>query len=92
MPSFMKEEETGTLLYYASKGNVAILKHMLDNGTSVDVADYDGRTALRLAASEGHTAVLELLLEYGSSVNPCDRFNETVRYSPNPNNLALFAG
>lgn len=78
MSLFKKEEETGTLLYYASKGNVPILKHMLDNGTSVDVADYDGRTALHLAASEGHTAAVELLLEYGPRLNPCDRFNETV--------------
>ncbi|XP_024389368.1 serine/threonine-protein kinase 12 [Physcomitrium patens] len=77
MGSFKQEEETGTLLYYASKGNVPILKHMLDNGTSVDAVDYDGRTALHLAASEGHTAAVKLLLEYGSSVNPCDRFNET---------------
>ena len=78
METFKEEEETGTLLYYASKGNVPILKHMLDNGTSVDVADYDRRTALHLAASEGHTAAVELLLEYGPCVNPCDRFNETV--------------
>lgn len=53
---------------------------MLDNGTPVDAADYDGRTALHLAASEGHTAAVKLLLEYGPSVNPCGRFNETVSY------------
>ena len=82
MDSFKQEEETGTLLYYASKGNVPILKHMLDNGTSVNAADYDGRTALHLAASEGHVAAVKLLLEYGPNVNPTDRLNETVSWSP----------
>ena len=78
MDKHRREEETGTLLYYASKGNVPILKYMLDNGTSVDAADYDGRTALHLAASEGHAAAVTLLLDYNPNVNPCDRFNETV--------------
>lgn len=78
MEKHKREEETGTLLYYASIGNVPILKHMLDNGTPVDAADYDGRTALHLAASEGHAAAVKLLLDYNPNVNPCDRFNETV--------------
>jgi len=77
MQTHKVEEEVGTLLYYASKGNVQIIKHMLDNGTAVDAADYDGRTALHLAASEGHVAAVKLLLSYNANVNPSDRYNDT---------------
>ncbi len=82
MQTHKVEEEVGTLLYYASKGNVQIIKHMLDNGTAVDAADYDGRTALHLAASEGHVAAVKLLLSYNANVNPSDRYNDTVSLVP----------
>jgi hypothetical protein len=84
MQTHKVEEEVGTLLYYASKGNVQIIKHMLDNGTAVDAADYDGRTALHLAASEGHVAAVKLLLSYNANVNPTDRYNDTVSLVPPP--------
>jgi ankyrin repeat protein len=84
MQTHKVEEEVGTLLYYASKGNVQIIKHMLDNGTAVDAADYDGRTALHLAASEGHVAAVKLLLSYNANVNPSDRYNDTVSLVPRP--------
>ncbi len=84
MQTHKVEEEVGTLLYYASKGNVQIIKHMLDNGTAVDAADYDGRTALHLAASEGHVAAVKLLLSYNANVNPLDRYNDTVSLVPPP--------
>jgi hypothetical protein len=84
MQTHKVEEEVGTLLYYASKGNFQIIKHMLDNGTAVDAADYDGRTALHLAASEGHVAAVKLLLSYNANVNPPDRYNDTVSLVPPP--------
>lgn len=72
-------EEVGNLLFYASKGNAAGVKKLLDQGMPVDATDYDGRTALHLAASEGHTDIVKLLLEYNADVNPIDRNGDTVR-------------
>lgn len=71
-------EEVGNLLFYASKGDVAGIQTLLDQGMPVDAADYDGRTALHLAASEGHAAVVNFLLKNNADVNPIDRNGDTV--------------
>lgn len=74
---------TSLLLSYASKGNVRAIKELLDQGAAVNASDYDGRTALHLAACEGHLLVAELLLQRGADVNPVDRWGDTVS-SPSP--------
>ncbi|KAG0563397.1 hypothetical protein M758_8G024900 [Ceratodon purpureus] len=68
---------TSLLLSYASKGNVTAIKELLDEDAAVNASDYDGRTALHLAASEGHVPVVELLLKHGADVNPVDRWGDT---------------
>ncbi|KAH8975056.1 hypothetical protein BDL97_01G136200 [Sphagnum fallax] len=69
--------QTSLLLSYASKGDVDAVKQLLDEGASANASDYDGRTALHLAASEGHVPVVELLLQHGVDVNPVDRWGDT---------------
>jgi len=69
--------QTSLLLSYASKGDVDAVKQLLDEGASANASDYDGRTALHLAASEGHVPVVELLLQQGVDVNPVDRWGDT---------------
>ena len=50
----------------ASAGDVRRISLLVENGVPVDMPDYDGRTALHLAATEGHLlAVYILLHRYG---------------------------
>ncbi|KAK3251628.1 hypothetical protein CYMTET_39030 [Cymbomonas tetramitiformis] len=58
----------------AHKADIEQIERMVENGVDVNVADYDSRTAMHLAASEGHANVVVRLLELGANVNPRDRF------------------
>lgn len=64
-------------MYSASQGDVSSLEDCLKRGTDVGAKDYDGRTALHVAAAEGQTAVIQLLLSRGAPVNPLSRNNMT---------------
>lgn len=44
----------------------------------LDAGDYDGRTAMHLAASEGHLDILKQLVKHGlKDINPTDRWGNT---------------
>lgn len=66
------------LLYCSGKGDKAGVIQELDNGVEANLADYDKRTALHLAACEGCTEIVVLLLEKGADVNSTDRWGRTV--------------
>lgn len=46
----------------ASAGDVRRISLLVENGVPVDMPDYDGRTALHLAATEGHLLAVYILL------------------------------
>ncbi|XP_022769507.1 potassium channel KOR2-like [Durio zibethinus] len=65
------------LLQCSSKGDKAGVIQELEKGVEPNVADYDKRTALHLAACEGWTEVVVLLLEKGADVDSLDRWGRT---------------
>ena len=71
-------EHAGTsvvsLLFAAVAGDVTALQRMYLQGVDMAAADYDGRTALHLAAAEGHQHCLRFLLDTAQlSPQPVDR-------------------
>ncbi len=63
----------------AAAGDLAALARMARDGVNLDMPDYDGRTALHLAAAEGHRAAVTWLLEHGASPKVRDRWGRTPR-------------
>ncbi|CAK4739264.1 unnamed protein product [Aphanomyces euteiches] len=55
------------LCWAAGTGNTDLVRKILAEGANVNVADYDQRTPLHIAASDGRVEVVEMLLQAGAS-------------------------
>lgn len=65
------------LLFLSSKGDEEGIAALVAEGADVNIADFDDRTALHVAACEGHAKVVEFLLNQGANVNARDRWGST---------------
>ena len=71
------DDPAGMLCGAAADGNLDKLRQLINHGISPNACDYDGRTALHLAASEGIVNVIEFLVANKADVNVIDRWNNT---------------
>ncbi len=65
------------LLWAAASDDVDHLRRLVARGVPVDAPDYDGRTALHLAAGEGALDALRYLLAHGHPLDPHDAWGAT---------------
>ncbi|OAF71348.1 hypothetical protein A3Q56_00901 [Intoshia linei] len=66
------------LVCFATRNNdICALNTILQPGGVINSSDYDGRTALHIAASEGNVSITRFLLSKGATVHVKDRFGYT---------------
>ena len=70
----IQELATTQIMYASHAGALSSLQRYLMAGMDFNLRDYDGRSALHLAAAEGHLNVVEFLLSKAAvDPNPTDR-------------------
>ena len=66
IPNMTVTDDQYRLLYAAANNDIPLIKSLHLKGWKVNSYDYDGRTALGLAASEGNVEAIKYLLAHGA--------------------------
>uniref|UniRef100_A0A1I8HF79 glutaminase n=1 Tax=Macrostomum lignano TaxID=282301 RepID=A0A1I8HF79_9PLAT len=73
-----KNDVVVSILFCAFNDDIAALRRAFLCGTDMNIADYDGRTAIHVASAEGHLETVTFLIEVCEvNVNPKDRWGFT---------------
>lgn len=73
----LRADAITSLCWAASQGDLLGIQGLVARGIDLNLADYDGRTALHLAASEGQLHVIEALLALQVADSPLDRWGNS---------------
>jgi glutaminase len=69
-----KSTDIISLIWAATYGDLSEIQRLEARGIDLNLSDYDGRTALHLAAAEGNLNIVKYLIEKKANVNPLDRW------------------
>ncbi len=70
-------ERVGELCLAAARDDVLSIRRAIAAGAGASAADYDGRTALHVAAAKGAHAAVRYLLDHVAAMNVVDAFGNT---------------
>jgi glutaminase len=70
----LEKDEIISMLFAARSGDLNALRRIYIRGVNLELADYDMRTALHVAASEGQMEIVKFLLDVAKvKPDPVDR-------------------
>ncbi|MEM7022612.1 MAG: glutaminase A [Pseudomonadota bacterium] len=72
-----ESRKAGELIWAASTDDLGAIRRLVAQGVPLDLADYDLRSPLHLAAAEGHAGIVRYLIAQAVEVNPRDRWGNT---------------